>query len=99
MCCKQEKMKLKEMECKKCKWKVKHEQKQKIKDLKSEIKEKKKEHKECFMQILTSCQKDKYKELMKDKCKKHKKAKCECGIANKQKRDGKSVSFYVKQYS
>ena len=78
MCCKQEKMKLKEMECKKCKWKVKHEQKQKIKDLKSEIKEKKKEHKECFMQILTSCQKDKYKELMKDKCKKHKKAKCEC---------------------
>ena len=47
--------------------------------MKSEIKEKKKEHKECFMQILTSCQKDKYKELMKDKCKKHKKAKCECG--------------------
>ena len=79
LCCKEEKAKLKDMECKKCSWKDKREQKQKIKDLKSEIKDKKKQHKECFTQILTSCQKDKYKELMKDKCKKHKKPKCECG--------------------
>lgn len=79
LCCKQEKAKLKDMKCKKCSWKDRHEQKQKIKDLKSEIKEKKKQHKECFMNILTCSQKDKYKTLMKDKCKKHKKPKCECG--------------------
>lgn len=78
MCCKQEKAKLKEMECKKCKWSEIREQKNKIKDLKSEIKDKKKQHKECFMAILNKCQQDKYKELMKDKCKKHKESKCDC---------------------
>ena len=78
MCCKQEKAKLEDMKCKKCSWSAKREQKQKIKDLKSEIKDKKKQHKECFMQILTCAQKDKYKALTKDKCKKHKKPKCEC---------------------
>ena len=79
MCCKQEKAKLEDMKCKKCSWSAKREQKQKIKDLKSEIKDKKKQHKECFMQILTCAQQDKYKALLKDKCKKHKKPKCECG--------------------
>ena len=79
MCCKQEKAKLEDMKCKKCSWSDKREQKQKIKDLKEEIKDKKKQHKECFMQILTCAQKDKYKALMKNKCKKHKKPKCECG--------------------
>ena len=79
MCCKQEKAKLEEMKCQKCSWSAKREQKQKIKDLKSEIKDKKKQHKECFMQILTCEQQEKYKALKKDKCKKHKKPKCECG--------------------
>lgn len=70
MCCKQEKAKLKEMECQKCSWSSKRAQKEKIKDLKSEIKDKKNEHKKCFMEILSQCQKDKYKELTKgkDKC-------------------------------
>ena len=79
MCCKQEKAKLEEMKCQKCSWSAKREQKQKIKDLKSEIKDKKKQHKECFMQLLTCEQQEKYKALKKDKCKKHKKPKCECG--------------------
>lgn len=79
ICCKKEKAKLKDMECKKCSWKDKHEQKQKIKDLKTEIKDKKKEHNECFMKILNNCQKDEYKKLMKDKCKKHCEPKCDCG--------------------
>lgn len=67
ICCKQEKEKLKEMKCKKCSWSEKRAQKEKIKDLKSEIKDKKKEHKKCFTEILTQCQKEKYKELAKDK--------------------------------
>lgn len=70
MCCKQEKAKLKEMECKKCSWSDKRAQKEKIKDLKAEIKDKKNEHKKCFMEILSQCQKDDYKEFTKgkDKC-------------------------------
>ena len=72
VCCKQEKAKLKDMECKKCSWKEKREQKQKIKDLKSEIKDKKKQHRECFEKLLNQCQKDTYKELSK----KHK--GCDC---------------------
>ena len=67
VCCKQEKAKLKEMECKKCSWKDKREQKQKIKDLKSEIKDKKKQHRECFEKLLNQCQKDTYKKLDKNK--------------------------------
>ena len=67
MCCKQEKAKLKDMECKKCSWRDKREQKQKIKDLKSEIKDKKKQHKECFEKLLNQCQKDTYKKLDKHK--------------------------------
>ena len=67
MCCKQEKAKLKEMECKKCKWCERKEQKEKINDLKSEIKDKKKQHKECFEKILNDCQKNQYKKIAKDK--------------------------------
>ena len=69
MCCKQEKAKLEKMKCQKCSWRSKHEQRQKIRDLKSEIKDKQKDHQKCFMQILNQCQKDKYKKLTKkDKC-------------------------------
>lgn len=69
MCCKQEKAKLEKMKCEKCSWRAKHEQKQKIKDIKSEIKDKQKDHKKCFMELLNQCQKDKYKKLTKgDKC-------------------------------
>lgn len=78
MCCKKESAKLKEMKCKKCSWKEKHEQKQKVKDLKNDIKDKKKEHNECFMKILNKCQKDEYKKLMDEKCKKHGEPKCDC---------------------
>lgn len=67
MCCKQEKAKLEQMKCQKCSWSAKRAQKEKIKDLKSEIKDKKNQHKKCFMEILSQCQKDKYKELTKDK--------------------------------
>lgn len=69
MCCKQEKAKLEKMKCEKCSWSAKREQRQKIRDLKSEIKDKKKDHKKCFMEILNQCQKDEYKRLTKhDKC-------------------------------
>ena len=79
LCCKQEKAKLKEMECNKsCTLKQKREQKQKIKDIKAEIKDKRNQHKECFIKLLTCEQRDKYNEIKKDKCKKHKKTKCEC---------------------
>lgn len=78
MCCKQEKAKLKEMECKKCSWSEKKEQKEKIRDLKSEIKDKKKQHNECFEKLLTQCQKEEYKKLKKDKCSKHHEPKCDC---------------------
>lgn len=79
MCCKQEKAKLKEMECKKCSRKDIRAQKEKIKDLKAEIKDKKKQHKECFTALLSQCQKDQYKTLSKEKCKKHDSDKCDCG--------------------
>lgn len=79
LCKMQEEKKLEEMKCKKCSLKVKREQKQKIKDLKTEIKDKKQEHEECFLKILNCKQQEKYKELKKDKCKKHKKPKFECG--------------------
>lgn len=70
MCCKQEKAKLEKMKCEKCSWSAKREQRQKIRDLKSEIKDKQKDHKKCFMEILNRCQKDEYKKLTKgDKCK------------------------------
>ena len=79
LCKIQEEKKLEEMKCKKCTLKAKKEQKQKIKDLKTEIKDKKQEHEECFLKILNCKQQEKYKELKKDKCKKHKKPKFECG--------------------
>lgn len=70
ICCKQEKAKLEKMKCEKCSWSAKREQRQKIRDLKSEIKDKQKDHKKCFMEILNQCQKDEYKKLTKgDKCK------------------------------
>ena len=79
LCCKMEKAKLEEMMCNKnCSLKQKREQKQKIKDLKAEIKDKKKQHEECFMKLLTCEQKEKYKELKKNKCQKKKKSKCGC---------------------
>lgn len=79
MCKKQEEKKLNDLKCKKgCKDNIKA-QKEKIKDLKAEIKDKKKQHDCSFEAILSKCQKETYKELMKDKCKKHKKPKCECG--------------------
>lgn len=78
LCLKQEEAKYEEMKCKKCKFSAKRAQKAKIKDLKNEIKDKEKAHKECFMQILNCSQKETYKKLMKE-CKKHKKPKCECG--------------------
>lgn len=65
MCCKTEKAKYNEMKCKKCKWSEKRAQKEKINDLKDEIKVKKKEHVKCFEEILTSCQKSEYKKLKK----------------------------------
>lgn len=71
MCCKQAKAKLKELECQKCSTCEKRELKEKIKDLKSEIKDKKKQHRECFEKILNDCQKAQYKKLAKDK-------KCGC---------------------
>ena len=67
MCCKQEKAKLNEMKCQKCSWSAKREQKEKIKDLKSEIKDKKKQHEKCFLELLNQCQKDTYKKLAKNK--------------------------------
>lgn len=68
ICCKQEKAKLKEMQCKKnCKNDIKA-QKEKIKDLKAEIKDKKKNHEKCFLEILNDCQKSSYKKLAKFKC-------------------------------
>lgn len=79
VCCKQEKAKLKEMECQKCSWSEKRAQKEKINDLKSEIKDKKKQHNECFKEILNKCQKEEYDKMMKDSCKKHKEPKCDCG--------------------
>lgn len=79
MCLKQEEAKLKDMKCKKCcKADIKC-QKEKIKDLKSEIKDKKKQHEKCFEELLNSCQTTTYKKLKKEKCKEHKKPKCECG--------------------
>ena len=78
-CCKKEKAKYEEMKCnKKCSLKQKREQKQKIKDLKAEIKDKKQQHEECFVKILNCEQKDKYNELKKNKCKKNKKPNCGC---------------------
>lgn len=74
ICCKQEKAKLKDMECKKCSWHDRHEQKQKIKDIKCEMKDKKRQHKECFMDLLSCCQKSQYKKLTKEKCK----CACDC---------------------
>lgn len=68
ICCKQEKAKLKDMECKKCSWCEKREQKQKIKDLKSEIKDKKKQHQKCFEKILNDCQKQTYKKIKDKDC-------------------------------
>lgn len=67
ICCKTEKEKLKQLECQKCSWSAKREQKEKIKDLKAEIKDKKKQHKECFEKILNDCQKKQYKKLTKNK--------------------------------
>jgi len=78
-CCKTENAKLEEMKCnKKCTLKQKREQKGKIKDLKAEIKDKKKQHEECFIKLLNCEQKEKYRELKKNKCNKKKKAKCGC---------------------
>lgn len=78
-CCKTESKKLEGMKCNKnCTLKQKREQKQKIKDLKAEIKDKKKQHEECFMKLLNCEQKEKYKELKKNKCNKKKKSKCGC---------------------
>ena len=62
-----EKAKLNEMKCQKCSWSAKREQKEKIKDLKSEIKDKKKQHEKCFLELLNQCQKDTYKKLDKNK--------------------------------
>lgn len=79
-CCKKEKAKYEEMKCNKnCSLKQKREQKRKINDLKDEIKDKKKQHEECFTKLLNCEQKAKYNDLKKDKCKKHKKPKCQCG--------------------
>jgi hypothetical protein len=67
LCCEQEKAKLKEMRCNKCSLRDRHEQKEKINDLKDEIKAKKKQHNECFEKLLSKCQKDLYKDIKKDK--------------------------------
>ena len=56
------------MQCKKnCRNDIKC-QKEKIKDLKAEIKDKKKQHKKCFEKLLNDCQRKNYKEITKNKC-------------------------------
>lgn len=72
-----EKRKLKEMECNKACDKDIKCQKEKVRDLKKQIKEKKKSYKANFMCILNECQKKKFKKMKKDKCK-NKKDECAC---------------------
>ena len=67
LCYNQEKAKLKDMQCKKnCRNDIKC-QKEKIKDLKAEIKDKKKQHKKCFEKLLNDCQRKNYKKITKNK--------------------------------
>lgn len=77
-CCKIEKAKLKDMECKKaCESDIKA-QKEKVRDLQKQIKAKKKAWKESFMCILNECQKKEYKKMLKDKKKCGHKVECDC---------------------
>ncbi len=81
----QEKCKLEQMECNNaCKSDIKC-QKEKVRDLKKQIKAKERAHKDAFMCILNDCQKKDYKKICKKMKKEHKEKKtgwCDCNCAD-----------------